>query len=73
MSGATVLMLVVAAIAIAAAARRYNLPSPLVLVVAGLALSFVPGHSATSSSTRTSCCSACCRRCCSTPRWTART
>ena len=42
MSGATVLMLVVAAIAIAAAARRYKLPSPLVLVVAGLGLSFVP-------------------------------
>ncbi|MET3807656.1 CPA1 family monovalent cation:H+ antiporter [Nakamurella sp. UYEF19] len=42
MSGATILMLVVGAIAIAAAARRYNLPSPLVLVVAGLALSFVP-------------------------------
>jgi monovalent cation/hydrogen antiporter len=42
MSGATVLMLVVAAVAIAAAARRWNLPSPLVLVVAGLALSFVP-------------------------------
>ena len=42
MSGATVLMLVVAAIAIAAAARRFNLPAPLVLVVAGLALSFVP-------------------------------
>src|SRR4051794_33659602 len=42
MSGATGLMLVVAAIAIAAAARRYKLPSPLVLVVAGLALSFVP-------------------------------
>ena len=42
MSGATILMLVVAAVAIAAAARRWNLPSPLVLVVAGLALSFVP-------------------------------
>jgi Na+/H+ antiporter len=42
LSGAMVLMLVVAAIAIAAAARRFNLPSPLVLVVAGLALSFVP-------------------------------
>ncbi len=42
MSGATVLMLVVAAIAIAAAARRWNLPAPLVLVVAGLALSFMP-------------------------------
>ena len=42
MSGATILMLVVAAIAIAAAARRFKLPSPLVLVVAGLALSFVP-------------------------------
>lgn len=42
MSGAMVLMLVVAAIAIAGAARRYGLPAPLVLVVAGLALSFVP-------------------------------
>lgn len=42
MSGATLLMLVVGAISIAAAARRYRLPAPLVLVVAGLALSFVP-------------------------------
>src|ERR1700712_4116132 len=42
LSGATVLMLVVAAIAIAGVARRYGLPAPLVLVGAGLALSFVP-------------------------------
>lgn len=42
MSGTTILMLVVGAVAIAAVARRWNLPSPLVLVVAGLALSFVP-------------------------------
>jgi Na+/H+ antiporter len=42
MSGTTILMLAVGAIAIAAAARRWNLPAPLVLVVAGLALSFVP-------------------------------
>src|ERR1700712_2381501 len=42
LSGATVLMLVVAAIAIAAAARRWGLPAPLVLVVAGLAASFIP-------------------------------
>ena len=42
MSGATILMLVVGAIAIAAASRRWNLPTPLVLVVAGVALSFVP-------------------------------
>ncbi|SDO55153.1 sodium/proton antiporter, CPA1 family [Nakamurella panacisegetis] len=43
MSGATILMLVVGAIAIAAASRRWGWPTPLVLVVAGLALSFVPG------------------------------
>ena len=42
MTGATALMLVVGAIGIAAVARRWNLPAPLVLVVAGLALSFVP-------------------------------
>ncbi len=42
MSGAVVLMLVVAAVGIAAVARRRNLPAPLVLVVAGLLLSFVP-------------------------------
>ena len=42
MSGVMLLMLVVAAIAIAAVARRFDLPAPLVLVVAGLALSFLP-------------------------------
>jgi len=42
MSGTTVLMLVVGAVAIAAVARKRNLPAPLVLVVAGLALSFLP-------------------------------
>ncbi|GGM00500.1 Na+/H+ antiporter [Nakamurella endophytica] len=43
MSGALVLTLVSAAVAIAALARRYGLPSPLVLVAAGLAASFIPG------------------------------
>lgn len=43
MSGALALMLVVVAVAIAAVARRSKLPAPLVLVVSGLALSFVPG------------------------------
>lgn len=42
MSGTSTLMLVVGAIAIAASARRWHLPAPLVLVVAGLGLSFVP-------------------------------
>ncbi len=43
MTGAQGLMLVVAAVAVAALARRFGWPAPLVLVLAGLAISFVPG------------------------------
>ncbi|MFC0544831.1 Na+/H+ antiporter [Kutzneria chonburiensis] len=43
MHGAQLLLLVVGSIAVTAAARRWDLPAPLLLVVVGLAISFLPG------------------------------
>jgi CPA1 family monovalent cation:H+ antiporter len=43
MHGAQLLLLVVGSIAVTAFARRRDLPAPLLLVVAGLAISFLPG------------------------------
>ena len=43
MHGAQLLLLVVGSIAVTAFARRRDLPAPLLLVVVGLAISFLPG------------------------------
>jgi CPA1 family monovalent cation:H+ antiporter len=43
MHGAQLLLLVVGSIAVTAFARRHDLPAPLLLVVVGLAISFLPG------------------------------
>ncbi|MFC0439799.1 Na+/H+ antiporter [Kutzneria buriramensis] len=43
MHGAQLLLLVVGSIAVTAVARRRDLPAPLLLVVVGLAISFLPG------------------------------
>jgi len=41
--GLTLLGLLIGAVAVAALARRYGLSAPLILVVAGLGVSFIPG------------------------------
>ncbi|MFC7621986.1 cation:proton antiporter [Microlunatus sp. GCM10028923] len=43
MDGAQILLVVIAAIAVAAVAHRRGLPTPLILVVVGTAVSFIPG------------------------------
>ena len=64
---AVVLGLLVAASALLVLAPRLRIPYPILLVLGGLALGFVPG-SRSSSSRRSSCWSACCRRCSTRPR-----
>ncbi len=68
--------LAVTVLVVTALADRIDVPAPLVLVVAGVGVSFVPGVPRSSWSPRW-CCSGCCRRCStpprSRPRWSTST
>ncbi|MGH3988611.1 MAG: Na+/H+ antiporter, partial [Pseudonocardiaceae bacterium] len=43
MDGLPLILLVLGALAVTAVSRRFSLPAPLALVVAGLAISAIPG------------------------------